>query len=110
MAQFGSAPALGAGGRGFKSPFPDQSDLAARIARGVRTVDRRYTAVTLRRDGARIPPSGDLGGRMDTTSAGRSDQESSSRTYATYLGALAASLSVAAGAIHLGYAPHHLSE
>ena len=32
------------------------------------------------------------------------------RTYGTYVAALAAVLSAAAGAVHLGYAPHHLSE
>ena len=46
---------------------------------------------------------------MDTIeSAARS--ESSGPTYAGCLGALAAVLSAAAGAVHLGYAPHHLSE
>ena len=32
------------------------------------------------------------------------------RTYGTYVGVLAAVMSAAAGAVHLGYAPHHLSE
>ncbi len=46
---------------------------------------------------------------MDTIDA-TPRSESSGRTYAGYLGALAAALSAAAGAVHLGYAPHHLSE
>jgi hypothetical protein len=36
--------------------------------------------------------------------------EAPGRTIGTYLGALAAVLSAAAGAVHLGYAPHHLDE
>jgi hypothetical protein len=36
--------------------------------------------------------------------------ETPGRTYAGYVAALAAVLSAAAGAVHLGYAPHHLSE
>ncbi len=47
---------------------------------------------------------------MDTPTAASTPPVTDSRTYATYIGALAATFSVAAGAVHLGYAPHHLSE
>ena len=47
---------------------------------------------------------------MDTPTAASAPPARETRTYASYLGVLAATLSVAAGAIHLGYAPHHLSE
>ncbi len=95
MAQLGSAPALGAGGREFESPFPDScttvhSQSGASMNSGSNAAsDFAEKSV----GGAQNSPAG----------PGHSDRDRTVRW-------LAAILSLTAGAVHFGYAPHHLAD
>ena len=95
MAQLGSAPALGAGGREFESPFPDScttenSPSGASMDSGSNAAPELVEQSVGK---AQNSPDG----------PGLSDRDQTVRW-------LAAILSLTAGAIHFGYAPHHLSE
>ena len=95
MAQLGSAPALGAGGREFESPFPDSC-----------TTENSLSGASMDSGSNAAPKLAEqsVGKAQNSPDGpGLSDRDQTVRW-------LAAILSLTAGAIHFGYAPHHLSD